>query len=152
MKAIESNYAENGEVKSIDFSLYTDEDVKVFAKDLKEYNGTTLQYIGIMPINQDLDQYVKSVDSTKLNDIISNLKELKRENFKDGVITRIKGFIQKFNFACWRQWMCIIFISARIIFIINMKIGFNFSIFFGICFYTEPILTLTQRTILSKCV
>ena len=96
--ALKNNYTEYGESKSIDFSLYTDDNVKVFAKDLKEYNGTTLQYIGIMPKNDNLDEYIKSIDSSKLNNIINNLKELKRENFKDGVITRIKGFIPKFNF------------------------------------------------------
>jgi len=96
IKEINSNYKR--EDSSIDFSLYVDDAVKVVAKDLKEYNGTTLQYIGIMPINQDLDQYVKSVDSAKLNNIISSLKELKGKNFKEGVITRIKGFIPKFNF------------------------------------------------------
>lgn len=98
IKAIKSNYTEKGEIKSIDFSLYTDDNIKAFAKDLKEYNGTTLQYIGIMPTNENLDTYVKNIDSEKINNIISNLKELKRENFKDGVITRINGFIPKFNF------------------------------------------------------
>lgn len=98
MEAIKSNYTKEGEIKSIDFLLYTDDTVKAFAKDLKEYNGTTLQYIGIMPTNENLDTYVKNVDSIKINNIIGNLKELKRENFKDGVITRINGFIPKFNF------------------------------------------------------
>jgi len=98
MRAIKSNYTEKGEIKSIDFSVYTDNNVKAFAKDLKEYNGTTLQYIGIMPTNENLDTYVKNIDSEKINNIIRNLKELKRENFKDGVITRINGFIPKFNF------------------------------------------------------
>ena len=98
IKDIKSNYTEHREVKSIDFSLYTDDDVKVFAKDLKEYNGTTLQYIGIMPVKQNLDEYIKSVDNKVINNIVSNLKELKRENFKDGVITCINGFIPKFNF------------------------------------------------------
>ncbi len=98
IKIIKSNYTERGEVKSIDFSLYTDDNVKAFAKDLKEYNGTTLQYIGIMPIKKDLDEYIKSIDSKDINNIVSNLKELKRENFKDGVITCINGFIPKFNF------------------------------------------------------
>ena len=98
IKELKNNYKDDGEAKNIDFSLYTDDDVKVFAKDLKEYNGTTLQYIGIMPTSEDLDEYVKDVDSEKLNNIISNLKELKRENFKDGVITRINGYIPKFNF------------------------------------------------------
>ena len=98
IKEIKSNYTEKGEIKSIDFSLYTDDTVKVFAKDLKEYDGTTLQYIGIMPIEESLDTYIKNVDSTKINSIIKGLKELKRENFKDGVITRINGFVPKFNF------------------------------------------------------
>ena len=37
---------------STDFLLYVDSNVKAFAKDLKEYNGTTLQYVGIMPITK----------------------------------------------------------------------------------------------------
>ena len=28
--------------------LYTDDKVKAFAKDLKTYNGTTLQYVGLV--------------------------------------------------------------------------------------------------------
>ena len=83
---------------STDFSLYVDDSVKVFAKDLKEYDGTTLQYIGIMPTNQDLDSYVQNVDQITINNIISNLKELKAENFKEGVVTKITGYIPKFKF------------------------------------------------------
>ena len=29
--------------------MYNDDNIKVFAKDLKTYNQTTLQYVGIMP-------------------------------------------------------------------------------------------------------
>lgn len=93
---INSNY---GRVDySTDFSIYVDDNVKVFAKDLKEYEGTTLQYIGIMPTNEELDSYVKSVDETKINNIINNLKDLKTENFKEGVVTKITGYIPKFKF------------------------------------------------------
>lgn len=83
---------------STDFSLYVDDNVKAFSKDLKEYNGTTLQYIGIMPITEDLDSYIKNTDETKINNIISNLKDLKAENFKSGVVTKITGYIPKFKF------------------------------------------------------
>ncbi|MBO4468623.1 MAG: hypothetical protein J5766_04920, partial [Clostridia bacterium] len=98
MEEIKSNYTEHGETSNTDFSLYTDDDVKAFAKDLKTYNGTTLQYIGIMPTSKTLKQYIKDMDSSSVNRIIRNLKDLKRGNFKDGVITRVTGFIPKFNF------------------------------------------------------
>lgn len=96
--SLNRDYENNGQAYSTDFSLYTDDEVKVFAKDLKEYGGTTLQYIGIMPTAEDLDKFVEKVDSEKLNNIIGNLKELKRENFKDGVVTKITGFTPTFDF------------------------------------------------------
>ena len=98
IEALKLNYNEHRAVSSIDFSLYTDSNVKAFSKDLKEYNGTTLQYIGIMPTNEELDKYVKDVDSDKINDIIKNMKDIKNENFKQGAITRVTGFIPKFKF------------------------------------------------------
>lgn len=96
IEEIDSNYGKKE--YTTDFSLYTDDDVKVFAKDLKEYNGTTLQYIGIMPKNDDLKDYIKSIDDTKVNTLISNLKELKPENFTEGKVTKIYGYIPKFKF------------------------------------------------------
>ena len=81
-----------------EFSLYDDEDVKVFAKDLKKYNGAELQYIGIMPKKDNLDNYVKNINEEKIKNIIKNLKELKSENFKEGVVTYITGLIPKFKF------------------------------------------------------
>lgn len=96
IKEINSNYkAEN---KTTDFSIYVDDSVKVFAKDLKEYDGTTLQYVGIMPITKDLDSYIKNATAEDISKILTNLKELKAENFKDGVVTKITGFIPKFKF------------------------------------------------------
>ncbi len=93
---IDENY---GKVNySTDFSLYVDDDVKVFSKDLKEYDGTTLEYIGIMPITQDLDEFIEEKSEEDIKDLIGNLKELKLENFKDGVLTKITGYIPKFKF------------------------------------------------------
>ena len=92
----------NSNYKRVDvnteFMLYVDDSVKAFAKDLKEYDGTTLQYVGIMPISEDLDSYIKNMNAKKINKIIGSLKELKLDNFNDGVVTMIKGFIPKFKF------------------------------------------------------
>lgn len=93
---IDSNY---GRVDySTDFSLHVDDNIKVFAKDLKEYNGTTLQYVGIMPINESLDTYISNINDETIDGIIANLKDLKSENFKEGVVTKITGYIPKFKF------------------------------------------------------
>lgn len=83
---------------STDFSIYVDENVKVFAKDLKEYDGTTLQYVGIMPVTESLDSYIKNTNETKVMALVNKLKEIKSENFKDGVATQITGYIPKFKF------------------------------------------------------
>ena len=83
---------------STDFSIYVDDEVKVFSKDLKEYNGTTLQYIGIMPTTAELEEFVALVDSEKISNYIKNLKDINCNNFKEGVVTRIYGYIPKFKF------------------------------------------------------
>lgn len=83
--------------KNTDFYIYEDEEVKAFAKDLKEYNGTTLQYVAIMP-EEDLDKYIDNINAEKISKVIENLKDLKRENFKEGVVTQIVGYIPKFKF------------------------------------------------------
>lgn len=83
---------------STDFSLYVDENIKVFAKDLQTYNGTTLQYIGIMPKTTKLSEYINSVTADDINTLINSLKELKIENFKEGYVTLIEGNIPLFNY------------------------------------------------------
>ena len=96
IKEINSNYG------SLDtfhhFALADNEKEKVFVKDLKEYNGTTLQYIGIMPKVDNLEDYINGKNANDLNEIIRTAKELKNENFKQGVITEIIGHIPKFKF------------------------------------------------------
>ena len=103
IEELKSNYGKSE--YSSDFKLYTDDNVKVFAKDLQEYDGTTLQYVGIMPTQKDLTEYVKEVKASDINNIISNLKELKIENFKDGVATIITGDIPLFKYDYELQLM-----------------------------------------------
>lgn len=95
IKEINSNYGNIG--SSTDFSFYDDENVKVFAKELKEYEGLTLEYVGIMPKKVSLDEYIKNVDVGTVRGLINNLKDIKLENFEDGVVTEIKGFIPFFK-------------------------------------------------------
>lgn len=83
---------------STDFKLYVDDEVKVFAKDLKEYSGTTLQYVGIMPQEQDLADYVKNLKMAEVKKLIGNLKTIEAKNFKEGVLTNIHGYIPMFKF------------------------------------------------------
>ena len=97
IKELKENYHKLG--ATTDFYVYTDEETKVFAKDLKEYDGVTLQYIGIMPTEGNLDNFIKNIDMTKVNKYISNLKDVDEyKDFKDGVVTRIFGYIPKFKF------------------------------------------------------
>ena len=95
IKEIKENYKMME--KNTDFSFYKDTSVTAFAKDLKEYNGTTLQYVAIMP-EEDLKNYIQNINATSISKILNNLIDLKRENFKEGVITEIKGFIPKFKY------------------------------------------------------
>ena len=96
IKEINNNYKMVN--KNTDFYVYQDEKVKSFAKDLKEYNGTTLQYVAIMP-EENLDKYISNITAEEINKIIGNLKDInKRENFKEGVITQVVGYIPKFKF------------------------------------------------------
>lgn len=83
---------------STDFSFYVDDDVKVFAKDLKEYDNLALQYVGIMPKNNSLEEYIKNVDAKGINQIINNLKTIEPDNFEQGAVTKITGYIPLFQF------------------------------------------------------
>lgn len=81
-----------------DFEYFVDNNVKVFSKDLKEYDGTTLKYIGIMPKEENLDAYIENVTVDEINGYISSLKGINLEDSKDNVITEIYGTIPKFKF------------------------------------------------------
>lgn len=88
-----------GYVKSsTDFYFNDNEDIKSFAKDLKTYDGTTLQYVGIMPKNQNLDDYIKNVSASDIAKTIDGLKGIELNNFKEGAITKITANIPLFSF------------------------------------------------------
>lgn len=93
---LKSNYGKSA--NSTDFLVYEDDNVKEFAKDLKTYDEVTLQYIGIMPKNEELTEFVKNSDKDSLNKLIKELKEVKIDSFEEGYATRIRGFIPFFKF------------------------------------------------------
>ncbi len=83
---------------STDFLYYEDDNVKEFAKDLQAYDDTTLQYIGIMPKNDKLADFISNASKDSLNKIINGLKEVNIDNFEEGYVTRIRGYIPFFKF------------------------------------------------------
>ena len=93
---LKKNY--NKEEISTDYSFFVDDNVKVFAKDLQEYDGKTLQYVGIMPKNEKLKDYINHIEAKDVNQLIQSLKEAKYENVKDGVVTLIYGRIPLFHY------------------------------------------------------
>ena len=97
LEELYSNYGKFG--SSTDFYLYDDDSVKAFAKDLKEYDGDTLQYVAIMPKSTDLKTYTSSLTAEKASNIINGLKDIKSEEFKQGVVTKITGRIPLFDFS-----------------------------------------------------
>ena len=96
IKDIGTNYKKSD--ISTDFYVGDTEAEKVFAKDLQTYEGKTLQYVGIMPKTEALTDYVKNADAKKISKLISDIKEAKYENFKEGVITKIHGNIPLFKY------------------------------------------------------
>lgn len=96
IKELNSNYKNVD--SSTDFMFYDDEEIKAFAKDLKTYDGVTLQYIGFMPKKQNINDYINNVNARSLNNIINSLKDIKLENFASGKITEVVGTIPLFSF------------------------------------------------------
>ena len=96
IKEIDEGYKDVG--SSTDYSFYVDDDIKVFQKDLKSYNGLSLEYIGFMPKSTSLDKFVENIDTNKLNNYISKLKTIELNNFTKGKITRITGLMPIFKF------------------------------------------------------
>ena len=93
---LDANYGKYS--SSTDFLVYTDDSVKAFAKDLKTYDGTTLQYVGIMPTNVSLKEYINNIDAKSLNNVISGLKTIKPESFDQGKVIEINASIPVFKF------------------------------------------------------
>lgn len=96
IKELDANYKKVD--ASTDFKFHDDSDVKAFAKELKEYNGTTLEYIAIMPKNVSLKEYISSSTATSLTTVINKLKSIELDNFEKGKVTKIIGGIPLFKY------------------------------------------------------
>lgn len=97
MKEIGENYKKMN--STTDFYYYDDSDVIAFGKDLREYNNTNLLYVGIMPKNKNINDYINNLDTNSLNGIINNLKDVdKLSDFEKGYIYKIQGSIPFFRF------------------------------------------------------
>jgi len=90
-----------GQLKtSTDFLWNETESEKVFAKDLREYDGATLQYVAFMPKSGSLASYVSSLDAARATELISSLKNAESLTaYKDGVVTKLTAHIPFFQFA-----------------------------------------------------
>ena len=96
VKEIKTNYKQSD--ISTDFYIADNENEKVFAKDLQTYDKMTLQYVGIMPKKDKLTDYINNTNAEKLSSVIDTMKEVKYENFKEDVVTKIKGNIPLFKY------------------------------------------------------
>ena len=63
----------NKENSSDDVSYYLENGVTALTMDLKEYDGTQLEFMAIMP-DEDLEQYVNTLTMDKINEITQNLQ------------------------------------------------------------------------------
>lgn len=96
MSEIGANYKDVA--SSTDFRYLDNDDVKVFAKELKKYNNTTLEYIGIMPKKQILSDYIKNLKAKDINKIINDLVPITLEASEKNVVTKIEGKVPIFKF------------------------------------------------------
>ena len=85
---------------STDYYYYVDDSIKVFAKDLKEYDGTQFQFVSILPKKETLNNYISKLSLDEVNNLISKVKAPNYEDFEEGYITEVKGFFPTFKFDC----------------------------------------------------
>lgn len=84
---------------SSDFAFSDSETERVFVKDLKEYDGTTLEYVGIMPKAESLGDYMKNLTAEQTQTLIDGAKDsASLETYKEGVVTKLTGYIPFFKF------------------------------------------------------
>jgi len=83
----------NDEIKSNYISYYIDDDITVLTMSLKNYNGTQLEFMAIMP-DKNLNTFIENVSKEQITQIDKKLKLSSDE--KDGVNIIIPKF--KFNY------------------------------------------------------
>lgn len=98
MKSISKNYQFFD--SSTDFYYYVDDSIKVFAKDLKEYDGTQFQFVSILPKTESLNKYISKLTLSDVETLINKVKTVNYDDFEEGYITEIQGFFPTFKFDC----------------------------------------------------
>ena len=97
IEELNRNYGKTA--SSTDFYFSDTDTEKVFAKDLQENEGSTLQYIGIMPKADNLNAYIEGITAEKITNIANNLNDVSTiDGFKEGVLTKITAHIPFFDF------------------------------------------------------
>lgn len=76
-----------------DINYYVDDEVTVVSKNLKDYNGTQLEYVAIMP-EKNLSDYVQEVAAENINTVLAARKSA--STVEDGVVLNIPKF--KFDY------------------------------------------------------
>ena len=84
---------------STDFYFHDDTNVTAFAKDLKTYDDTTLQYVAISPKDGNIAEYIKNMSAEDLNNVINKLKNAEdQDSYEEGYVTTINGNFDVYNF------------------------------------------------------
>jgi len=84
----------HGEIQSKDIAYYINDDITVLTMSLKNYNGTQLEFMAIMP-EKDLSGYVEKVTREQIDEIDKNLKLSSDEEY--GVNVKIPKFKFSYN-------------------------------------------------------
>ena len=81
-----------------DSECYDDEGVQVFVKKLKDYNGTQLEFMAIMPKEEKLSNYAKNITADIINKLRAKTRPLIEEAYHADGIAQVLIDIPKFNF------------------------------------------------------
>ena len=85
---------------STDFSFSDSDTERIIVKDLQEYDGSTLQYVAIMPKGASLNSYISDLTAEKTTTLIAGVHDADDVNsYKDGVVTKVTGFVPFFKFS-----------------------------------------------------
>lgn len=93
-----TKFADWGHTSTTDFKYYVDEDITVYAKELKEYDGTNLQFIAFKPEKTSLSEYIKTFDTSSYEELISKLKPIEKEYHNKNKYVYVKTILPKFKF------------------------------------------------------
>lgn len=89
---MENSFAANANSNISYYYNFADQ-ATVFANDLKDYNGTKLQFVAIMPDN--LSAFINNTNIAEINNLISGLNVAKPKN--NNFIFNFKVYIPKFS-------------------------------------------------------